>query len=397
MIFQCYNKKNRGQPLVYLDSAASAQKPHCVIDAISQFYTQQYANIHRGIYELSETASARYEAVRTTVKEFIHAACDQEIIFTHGTTESINLVAQSLGRTFWQAGDEVIISGAEHHSNIVPWQLLREQIGIVIKVIPVTQEGTLDYSAYQQLFSERTKLVAVSHVSNVLGSIFPIKQMIAYAHRFGALVLVDGAQAVAHFSVDVTDLDCDFYTFSAHKLYGPTGIGILYGKRALLEMMPPYQGGGSMIETVTFDHVTFAKSPTKFEAGTPDIAGVIGLKAAIDYVQGIGLNAIFAHQQLLLEYALSALRAIEGLRIFGSSQPKIGVISFVLDGVHAHDVGTVLDHEGIAIRAGHHCAMPLMERYQVPAMVRASFGIYNQLADIDKLVTALLLTKRIFT
>lgn len=315
-------QKNRGKPLVYLDSAASAQKPKQVIEAISQFYTHQYANIHRGIYELSESASARYEDARTTVKAFIGAKSNEEIIFTHGTTESINLVAQSYGRTFWQAGDEVIISGAEHHSNIVPWQLLREQIGIVIKVIPVTDAGTLDDVAYQQLFSERTKLVAISHVSNVLGSIFPIKEMIAYAHDHGALTLIDGAQAVPHVPVDVTDLDCDFYAFSGHKLYGPTGIGVLYGKRALLDKMPPYQGGGSMIETVTFDEVTFAKSPIKFEAGTPNIAGAIGLKAAIDYVNQIGFDDIFVHHQILLEYAHTKLQAIGGLKIFGTCQPK---------------------------------------------------------------------------
>lgn len=393
--FPILQTNNRGKPLIYLDSAASAQKPQQVIDAITHFYTHDYANIHRGIYELSERATELYEDTRVQVKHFIHAAHAEEIIFVRGTTEGINLVAQTFGRSQWQAGDEVILSAMEHHSNIVPWHLLREQLGIVLKVIPIFDNGTLDMEAYQALFSPRTKMVAIAHASNVLGTINPVKAMTAMAHARGVPVLIDGAQAVPHMPVNVQDIDCDFYVFSGHKIYGPTGIGVLYGKQALLNAMPPYQGGGDMIETVAFDHVTYAKAPQKFEAGTPDIAGVIGLSAAIQYMQSIGMPAVFAHEQALLHYAEPRLLAIPGLRILGEA-PKVGVISFVLDDIHPHDIGTVLDHEGIAIRAGHHCAMPLMQRLQVPATVRASFGVYNNQNDVDALIAGIQLAKRLF-
>jgi len=394
--FSILQETNRGKPVIYLDSGASAQKPRQVVDAISNFYSHDYANIHRGIYELSERATALYENARETVKNFIHARSADEIVFVRGTTEGINLVAQSLGRSHWQAGDEVILSTMEHHSNIVPWYLLKEQVGIVLKVIPVTDAGTIDLEAYEQLFSSRTKMVAITHVSNVLGTINPVKEMTAIAHARNALVLVDGAQAVPHMPVDVQDIDSDFYVFSAHKMYGPTGMGVLYGKKAQLDMMPPYQGGGNMIETVSFSNVTFTKVPQRFEAGTPNIAGVIGLASAINYMQAIGMENIYAHDQKLLSYAEPKLAAIPTLRIIGTATPKVGVISFVLDHIHPHDIGTVLDHEGVAVRAGHHCAMPLMERFQVPATVRASFGIYNNEHDINALIKALQLAMRLF-
>jgi cysteine desulfurase/selenocysteine lyase len=394
--FPILQSSNRGKPLIFLDSAASAQKPKAVIDAIADFYAKDYANIHRGIYELSERATQRYEDARVRVKTFINAKQAEEIIFVKGTTEGINLVAQTVGRLNWQAGDEVILSTMEHHSNIVPWYLLRQQVGIVLKVIPVNDEGALDLDAYQKLFSPRTKMVAVTHASNVLGTINPVKEMASVAHAHGVPILLDGAQAVPHMVVDVQALDCDFYVFSAHKLYGPTGVGVLYAKKALLDTMPPYQGGGGMIETVSFAKITYAKTPQKFEAGTPDMGGVVGLHVAIDYVQAIGMAAIFKHEQALLNYAEPKLLAIPGLRIIGTVKPKVGVISFVLADIHPHDIGTVLDHEGIAIRAGHHCAMPLMERFQVPATVRVSFGVYNTEQDIDALIAAILLAKRLF-
>lgn len=388
---------NRGQPLIYLDSGASAQKPQQVIDAMSGFYEHDYANIHRGVYELSQRATKLYEGVREIAKDFINASTKEEIIFTRGTTEAINLVAQSLGRTNWHAGDEVILSEMEHHSNIVPWSLLRDQIGIALKIIPVLDDGTLDLDAYQKLFTSKTKLVSIIHASNVLGTINPIKEMTTIAHEHGALVLVDGAQAVPHIPVDVKVLDCDFYIFSAHKIYGPTGSGVLYGKKALLDEMPPYQGGGDMIETVAFDKVTYAPVPHKFEAGTPDFVSVYGMGCAINYIKSIGMNNIMLHEQSLLAYAEPLLLAIPGLKILGTSTPKVGVISFVMDGIHPHDIGTVLDHEGVAIRAGHHCAMPLMARFKVPATARASFGVYNNEDDVDKLVAALHIAKGLFT
>ncbi len=393
--FPMLRTTNRGKPLVYLDSASSAQKPQQVIDAISHFYQHDYANIHRGIYEVSARSSNLYEAARAKVAKFIHAEAD-EIVLTTGTTGAINLIAQSYGRTFWQAGDEVIISELEHHSNIVPWLQLQKQIGLVVKVIPMLDDGTLDLDAYQKLLSTRTRLVALTQVSNVIGTINPVAEITKLAHTHGALVLIDGAQAVPHLPVNVKALDCDFYVFSAHKLYGPTGIGALYAKRDLLDKMPPYQGGGGMISTVSFNEVTYAPAPQKFEAGTPDIAAAIGFSAAIDYINKIGMPTIMHHEAQLMAEAEAELNAIEGLRVIGHQAEKTGALSFVMDNIHPHDIGTVLDHEGIAIRAGHHCAMPLMERLQVPATVRLSFGIYNDSHDMAALVAAIHLTKRLF-
>jgi cysteine desulfurase / selenocysteine lyase len=395
--FPILKQTNRGKPVVYLDSASSTQKPQQVVAALSQFYLRDYANIHRGIYELSERATDLYEATRIKCHQFINSAEKDEIVFVRGTTEGINLVAQSLAELHqWHTGDEIILSEMEHHSNIVPWHFLREKLGIIIKVIPVTDDGAVDIVAYQQLFSSRTKLVAITHASNVLGTINPVKEMTAIAHQHHALVLVDGAQAVPHMPVNVQELNCDFYLFSGHKLYAPTGNGVLYGKKILLDKMPPYQGGGGMIETVSFNHVTYAKAPHKFEAGTPDIAGVVGLGAALDYINAIGMDAIFAHEQALLTYAEEKLNSIPGLKIFGTHKPKVGVISFALQGIHPHDLGTVLDSQGVAIRAGHHCAMPLMERFQVPAMVRASLGIYNNEQDVDALVDGINIAREMF-
>lgn len=394
--FPILDQTNRGKKLVYLDSGASSQKPLQVINAISHFYSHDYANIHRGVYELSERATWLYEAARKKIKTFINAKHEEEIIFVRGTSEGINLVADSFGRMHFKPGDEVILSTMEHHSNIVPWYLLKEKLGITLKIIPITNEGAIDLSAYQKLFSKRTKLVAVTHVSNVLGTINPVKEMTVLAHDNGVPVLLDGAQAVPHLSVDVQDLDCDFYVFSSHKMYGPTGIGILYGKKALLETMPPYQGGGDMIETVSFSHITYAKLPQKFEAGTPNIASAIGFGEAVTYLQDIGMTNVFSHEQILLDYAETQLKMIPGLRIIGETKPKAGVISFVLDGIHPHDIATVLDHEGIAVRAGHHCAMPLMQRFNLPATVRATLGIYNNHSDIDALLAGILTTKRLF-
>jgi cysteine desulfurase / selenocysteine lyase len=394
--FPILKQQNRACSLIYLDNAASTQKPRQVVEAMSQFYYQDYANIHRGIYELSERATEAYEAARETVKQFIHAASNDEIIFLQGTTEGINLIAHSLGRLHWQKGDEVILSEMEHHSNIVPWYLLKERIGIELKIIPISDEGALDLEAYKKLFSARTKLVALTHVSNVLGTINPVKALTEIAHAHAVPVLLDGAQAVAHLPVNVRDIDCDYYVFSAHKLYGPTGTGVLYGKRALLAELPPFQGGGDMIEAVSFSKVSFAAAPQKFEAGTPNIAGVVGLAAAINYVSAIGMEQIVAHEQKLLKIAEEQLLTIPGLRILGKARPKVGVISFVIDGIHPHDISTILDYEGIAIRAGHHCAMPLMQRLQVPATARISFGIYNHEAEIDQFISALQTAKRLF-
>lgn len=394
--FPILQQMNRGKPLIYLDSAASAQKPKAVIEAISHFYSHDYANIHRGVFELSERATDLYEAARERIRKFIHAKHSEEIVFVRGTTEGINLIAQTFALAKLQKGDEIIITDMEHHSNIVPWYLLQERFGVIVKVAPVTDEGAIDMIAYQKLLSPRTKMVALIHVSNVLGTINPIKDMIALAHQYQIPVLIDGAQAVPHLPVDVQELDCDFYVFSGHKLYGPTGIGVLYGKKHWLDRLPPYQGGGGMIESVTFAKITFAKAPQRFEAGTPDISGVIGLHAAINYIDRIGMPSIFAHELSLLEYAQTQLSAIPGVRIIGQAKPKIGVISFVVDNIHPHDLGTVLDHEGIAIRAGHHCAMPLMQRLQLPATARVSLGIYNDENDIAALCSGIQLAKRLF-
>lgn len=394
--FPILQQKIHGKRLVYLDSAASSQKPSAVIAAVSRYYSEDHANVHRGVHTLSERATRAYEDSREKIKKFINAAKSQEIIFVSGATEGINLVAQSYGRQAIKKDDEIILSVMEHHSNIVPWQLLCEQTGAVLRVIPMSDQGELDLVAYQQLFSERTKLVAVAQVSNVLGTVNPVKEMIVMAHERQVPVLVDGAQALAHMPVDVQALDCDFYVFSSHKAYGPTGLGILYGKQALLEAMPPYKGGGDMIETVSFTKTTYKALPYKFEAGTPNIAAVVGFGAALDYIDELGLANIFAHEQALLAYATEKLAAIPKLRVLGEAANKLGVISFELEGIHPHDLGTFLDHEGIAIRVGHHCAMPLMVRLDVPATARVSFGFYNTTADIDALVEAIYLAKRFF-
>jgi cysteine desulfurase/selenocysteine lyase len=385
-----------GKPLVYLDSSATSQKPRAVIAALQNYYSQDNANVHRGVYELSARATKAYEKTRQIIKEFINAKKTQEIIFVNGTTEGVNLVAQSYGRSQFSKGDEVIISAMEHHSNIVPWQMLRDQCGIELKIIPIFDSGEIDLVAYQNLFSARTKMVAVTHASNMLGTLNPIKDMIQIAHAHQVPVLVDGAQAFPHMAVDVQELDCDFYVFSAHKAYGPTGVGVLYGKTELLEKMPPYQGGGYMIETVSFEKTTYNTLPYKFEAGTPNIAGVIGFAAALEYMREIGMDAIAAHEQTLLQYATERLLGVPGLRIIGTAPQKLGVISFVLNQIHPHDIGTILDHQGVAIRAGHHCAMPLMQRFNVPATVRASFGVYNTKEDIDALISGLHEVKRVF-
>lgn len=394
--FPLLQQECRGKPLIYLDNAATSQKPHCVIDAISQYYYGDNANVHRGVYDLSERATRAFENTRVEIKDFIHAKYAHEIIFVRGATEGINLVAESYGYTQCQAGDEIMISSMEHHSNLVPWQSLAAKTGAHLKVIPISDTGEIDLEAYRKLFNSKSKIVAITHVSNVLGTINPIKEMVRIAHEHGVPVLVDGASAFPHLAVDVEDLDCDFYVFSSHKAYGPTGIGVLYGKTKYLEAMPPYQSGGDMVASVTFTKTTYNKLPYKFEAGTPDIAGVIGFGAAIAYLKKIGMHHIAAHEKDLLAYATQALSKISGLSIIGSAQQKVGIISFVLAGIHPHDIGTVLDDQGIAIRAGHHCAMPLMERFGVPATVRVSFGLYNTKEEIDALVTGVLAAKRLF-
>jgi cysteine desulfurase/selenocysteine lyase len=385
-----------GKPLVYLDNAATSQKPQIVIDTISRYYATENANVHRGIHALSEMATQAYEGARETVRQFLNAADTREIIFVRGTTEAINLVAQSYGRTFLTAGDEIVISAMEHHSNIVPWQILCEQVGARLQVIPFNHNGELLLDEYARLLNERTNFVSVGHVSNALGTINPVKDIIEMAHRRGIPVLIDGAQAVPHLPVNVQELDCDFYAFSGHKVCGPTGIGVLYGKADLLKRMPPYQSGGDMISVVTFEKTHYNTLPYKFEAGTPNIAGVIGLGAAINYVHAIGLDRIAAYETELLAYATAALEGIPGLRIIGTAQEKASVVSFVLDCAHPHDIGTILDREGVAIRAGHHCAMPVMQRFGVPATARASFAFYNTPEEIDALVRAIHTVRKVF-
>lgn len=385
-----------GKPLVYLDNAASSQMPQAVIDRLVHYQTHEHANIHRAVHYLSETATAAYEAARVTLQKFINAAEAREVIFTSGTTESINLVAQSWGRQNIRAGDEIILSVLEHHSNIVPWQMLAQENGATIRVVPVNDAGELLLDAYQGLFNEHTRLVSVGHVSNALGSINPVKEMIAFAHARGVPVLVDGAQAAPHLALDVQDLDCDFYAFSGHKLCGPTGIGILYGRAALLEAMPPFKGGGDMIHTVTFEKTTYAPIPNKFEAGTPPIAAAIGLAAAVDYLGGIGMAAIAAHEHDLLDYATAQLAAMPGVRLLGTAQHKAAVLSFAVRGIHPHDVGTLLNQEGVAVRTGHHCAQPLMARLGVVATSRASFAFYNTRADVDALVAGIRTVQEVF-
>jgi cysteine desulfurase/selenocysteine lyase len=371
------------RPLVYLDNGATSQKPRAVIDAIRRYYEEENSNIHRGVHFLSERATEAYEQARTKVQRFINAPQREEIVFVRGTTEAINLVAQSYGRSELKEGDEVIISAMEHHSNIVPWQMLREQTGARLKVAPINHDGELVLDEYRRLITEKTKLVALTHVSNALGTIVPVKEAVAAAHARGVPVLLDGAQAVPHLRIDVQDLGCDFYAFSGHKMFGPTGIGVLYGRRELLDRMPPYQGGGDMISLVTFEKTHYNVLPYKFEAGTPHIAGGVGLGAAIDYLQSLPWDQVMAHEEDVLGYATQRLGEIPGLKIIGTAQRKAGVLSFVLNNIHAHDVGTILDREGVAVRAGHHCAMPVMQRFGVPATTRASFALYNSREEVD--------------
>jgi len=387
--FPILKEKIRGKNLVYLDNAATCQKPQAVIDSIVQVYSHDYANVHRGVHTLSVRSTDKFEAARTKVKEFINAASDKEIIFVKGATEAVNLVAQTYGKANIKAGDEIVITAMEHHSNIVPWQMLCEQTGAVLRVAPINLTGELIFSEFEQLLNEKTKLVAVVHMSNALGTINPVKAIIESAHLKNIPVLLDGAQAIPHIAVDVQALDCDFYVFSGHKLYAPTGTGVLYGKQALLEAMPPYQGGGDMIRKVTFTETEYNTLPYKFEAGTPNIADVIGLGAAIDYINAIGMPAIAAYEAELLDYATTKARAIKGLRIIGEAEEKGAILSFVLDKIHPHDIGTMLDSLGIAIRAGHHCAMPVMDFYNVPATARASFALYNTRQEIDVLMNGI--------
>jgi cysteine desulfurase/selenocysteine lyase len=394
--FPALRQTVHGHPLVYLDNAATAQKPQAVLDALMRFYTRDCANVHRGVHLLSERSTAAYEDARTTVRRFLNAAGADEIVFTRGATESINLVAQTYGRANLQAGDEILISGLEHHSNIVPWQMLAAEKGAFLRVAPIDNRGEIVLEEYERLLGPRTKMVALAHVSNALGTINPVRQMIALAHGAGAVVLIDGAQAAPHLKVDVRDLDCDFYAFSGHKVFGPTGIGVLYGKARLLEAMPPWQGGGDMIRSVSFEKTTYNDPPYKFEAGTPHIAGAIGLAAAIEYVTGIGFEQIAAWEHDLLLYGTEALSQVPGLRLIGTAREKAAVLSFVLEGVHAHDIATILDRQGIAIRAGHHCAQPVMERFGVPATSRASLAFYNTRQEIDALVQGLGTVKEIF-
>ncbi|MEX3638302.1 SufS family cysteine desulfurase [Paraburkholderia sp. BR14320] len=385
-----------GNPLVYLDNGATTQKPSAVIDAQRDYYEHTNANVHRGVHELSQRATNAYEAARERIARFINAARAEEIVYVRGTTEAINLVAQSYVRPLAKPGDEILISAMEHHSNIVPWQLVCEQTGAVLKVVPIDDSGALDVDAYRQMIGERTRIVAITHVSNALGTVNPVARMIEVAHARDVPVLIDGAQAVAHLRVDVRALDCDFYAFSGHKAYGPTGIGVLYAKADTLQAMEPWQGGGDMIRSVTFDKTIYNAIPWKFEAGTPDICGAIALAVALDYVSAIGTETIGAHEAGLLAYATDAMRAVPHLRLIGTATEKAAILSFVLDHVHAHDVGTILDQHGVAVRAGHHCAMPVMERFGVPATVRASFALYNTRADVEALVKAMAHVQEVF-
>ena len=387
--FPLLRREVNGKPLVYLDNAATSQKPQVVIDAIMKYYHEENSNIHRGVHYLSTKATEAYEQARVKVQQFINARSMQEIIYVRGTTEGINLVAATYGRTNVGEGDEVLISAMEHHSNIVPWQMLCEEKKAKLRVIPMNDAGELLLDEYEKLLTARTKIVGLAHISNALGTINPIRTMVELAHRRGIPVLVDGAQAVPHMKVDVQELDCDFYTFSSHKMFGPTGVGILYGKKALLEAMPPYQGGGDMIKSVTFEKTIYNDLPYKFEAGTPSIAGGIGLGAAIDYMNRMDMQAVAAYEKELLTYATKKLSAIAGLRIIGTAKEKASVISFVLEGIHPHDIGTILDLEGVAIRTGHHCAQPVMQRFGIPATARASFAFYNTKEEVDVLVSAI--------
>ena len=394
--FPTLKQKVYGKPLVYLDNAATSQKPQIVLSTIMHYYTAENSNVHRGVHFLSERATKEYEAARNKVRRFINAAEEREIVFVRGTTEAINLVADSYGRQNVRAGDEVVISAMEHHSNIVPWQMLCQEKGAVLRVVPINDAGELLLEEYERLLTPKTRLVAMTQVSNALGSINPVRQIVELAHRRDIPVLIDGAQAVPHARVDVRDLNCDFYAFSGHKVFGPTGIGVLYGKANLLEAMPPYQGGGDMISSVTFEKTIYNKIPYKFEAGTPNIAGVIGLGSAIDYLTSIRLDAASAHENELLEYATNAISQISGIRLVGTAREKSAIVSFVVDGLHPHDIGTILDQEGIAVRTGHHCAQPVMDRFGVPATVRASLALYNTREDIDALVSGLRKVSEVF-
>jgi cysteine desulfurase/selenocysteine lyase len=394
--FPILGERVHDRPLVYLDNGATTQKPASVLDAEDAYYRHSNANVHRGVHLLSQRATDAFEAARAKVARFINAQRPEEIVFVRGTTEAINLVAQSYARPQLKPGDEILISVMEHHSNIVPWQLVCEQTSAALKVVPIDDTGALDTDAYERLLSERTRLVAITHLANALGTINPVERIVAAAHAKGVPVLLDGAQAISHLPVDVRALGCDFYAFSGHKVYGPTGIGVLYARAALLEAMPPWQGGGDMIRSVTFEKTEYNAIPWKFEAGTPNIAGAIALGAALDYVDSIGMDVIAAHESDLLAYATDALGAIRGLRFIGTARDKASILSFVLDGVHAHDVGTILDHHGVAVRAGHHCAMPAMQRFGVPATVRASLALYNTREDIDALIDGLGEVREIF-
>ncbi|MFL5355448.1 SufS family cysteine desulfurase [Archangium sp.] len=394
--FPILHQEVRGRPLVYLDSAATTQKPQAVIDALVRYYTHDNANVHRGVHALSERATQAYEGARERVRRFINAREAKEIIFVRGCTEAINLVAQSYGRSKVGPGDEVLITAMEHHSDIVPWQMLCQQVGATLKVLPVDEHGELRLEQLEALLTARTRLLAVTHVSNALGTVNPVRDIIKRAHARGVPVLVDGAQATQHFRVDVQDLDCDFYAFSGHKMFGPTGIGVLYGKAAVLESMPPWQGGGDMILSVTMDKTVYNRLPYRLEAGTPDISGAVGLAAAMDYIESVGVEAIAAHDRELLEYGTRALESVPGVKLMGRARERSGVLSFVMEDVHAHDVGTILDREGVAIRAGHHCAQPLLSCFGVAATVRASLAMYNTREDIDALVRGLHKVREVF-
>lgn len=394
--FPVLQQKVNGKPLVYLDNAATTQKPVQVIETLDEYYRDYNSNIHRGVHTLSQKATDAYEKSRKTIQEFINAESNKEVIFVRGATEGINLVAQTWGRSKLKAGDEIIISEIEHHSNIVPWQILCEQTGAVLKVIPINDDGELILSEYEKLLGDKTRIVSIVHISNALGTINPVKKIIDMAHTHNAVVLVDGAQAMAHTPVDVQELDCDFYVFSGHKLFGPTGIGVLYGKQSILEAMPPYQGGGDMIKMVTLKKTLYNDLPYKFEAGTPHIAGVIGLGAAIEYVNAIGPGRIAEYETGLIHYATEAVQSIKDIKLVGTAKNKTSILAFTLGHIHAHDIGTILDHEGIAIRAGHHCAMPVMERFGIAATARASFAFYNTRAEVDCLVAAIEKCREVF-
>jgi cysteine desulfurase/selenocysteine lyase len=395
--FPILHQEVHGKPLIYLDSAASSQRPQAVLDAILHHEQHDHANVHRGVHTLSQRSTEAYEGARETIRAYINAASSAEIIFTRGTTESINLVAASLGQLQLNSGDEVLVTGMEHHSNLVPWQLICEQTGARVIPAPITRAGELDRAEFTARLGKRTKIVALAHVSNALGTVNPVQELIAEAHEAGALVLIDGAQAAPHLRIDVQELDCDFYALSGHKMYGPTGTGILYGKRALLDAMPPYQGGGEMILTVSFDETTFNTLPHKFEAGTPNISGAIGLAAAFDYLSAIDFDALARHEHDLLEYATSELLKLPGVTIIGTAAHKVGVLSFLFDDIHAHDLGTIVDREGVAIRTGHHCAMPVMDFFGVPATARASFALYNNRDDVDGLIRGLQVALELFS